>query len=1559
MAKGSKTTHTVDINAKTGPGLKKAALESKKAGQGMDQASKSAGTLNRNMKGVTVQSSGASKNFSKMSQGMGGIVGAYATLAANIFAIGAAFRFLQSAGDLEKLKEGQVLYASATGTALKSLTNDIIAATDAQITFANASQSAAIGKAAGMSNDQLTALGKGAKDVSIILGRDVTDSFNRLVRGVTKAEPELLDELGIILRLADASEKYGASIGKTADQLTQYEKSQAVTVEVLDQLESKYGRIMAVMAPTGNEFTKLGKAFDDIVNQIKVFAAFVAGPIAETLTRMPFLIVGLLVSMANQLIKTGLASWATNAKGKADELAMGYQHAQAKLEDLQRAQAKRAADATGAAGRAKGLLAPDTRGKIAAPAFAQVARGEGDKLNAAQIKSMRGVLARNKTLTDGMKAQWYKVLTDIEMKNKAATKNIRYYWGQLHGGLGVLRSKLVAGWAGTMAAIKGAAAATGAFVSKALGIVSVISMVATLAISAFQWFKNAKKSQKATEDMVDEMDIATEKVKSLNEEFEKFNAVQRIITEDGQGFLQFFEAMGNRIGQLSMSMQETMFEGVREGFGEMMAETDEMQEAMMDRLAKKSSAAIPSLEFTGRGFGELEEMRDKADQLLTTLSQGGKTYNEFIGLTDQWWDVPGNLALIFGGTQHPGGFLDNWIQDTGREWSDMWKQYEVGSDEWKDLVADQQELVNGLNDTLKSADLARAAYGGDLLAFMESGMAGEDFTEFGKYLQSQLEATEIASAAFGDAKNPVTEYLSVLNELTALTPEDVGTDAWDKLIERLMAAQQESVAFSTAIANAGRMAKDNIQETNKVLMDLQKRSTEGKLADTLRLEQDERTKAADEGYGGAPSGMHGQDLDIWIARGQEIERHIILMDHLDQMKDDAKKRDLKASLEEKKALLGTTKLIGKRVKLEMQQLKNKNKIADVDDEILAIQMKIRDTGKVEAQQLRALENAYLQKDILAAQNEELERQLDYTMQIKDAAAQAFESGLQKTFAAFMKGEESSFKDAMRSLFEGIWNSVADTVANQLTEMVMGAFGFKTADQKIKEGMLEAAEEHARLIALAVAEGTGAKDRQQAEVGTATDDIYLNRYLGGESVDDVMGGIEARKAASAQKLQVEEAIARMEAEKLVRAEQRAATEEATLQRIEGYNTRRKEIEEATLLAMHHYEQAMAIRAEQALNDEVLSNMPSTDPRRALYDNSMDVPTLPGAQSDIPTLPGPDAQYRAGPVQTRIGAEVEAQKEAAWRESMTRLINANLGTNVIPADQIAPTTPIDTSWLPTPPELRSTEPGAIDLGTFTTAMQDLATNTAPLKRGDKPGSFFVHDTHVERALLQMGATGITSQSDITGVGSFGTGNAKLEGQELADLYMNKMGPKQNEKKGMFAGIIDPFKKLFTDDSPWMTKLGNYFGTEEGGFLSGLGGLFGGLGDIFGQLFGGAGGFMSIIGGMFGIPLAKGGIIKGGFRKYARGGIATSPTLGLIGEGRHNEAVVPLPDGKAIPVDMRSNAQTNNVTVNVSGDGQQTQVSGQDNEGLGIAIAKAVQEELQNQKRAGGILNRYGTA
>ena len=136
-----------------------------------------------------------------MAQGTGGLVAAYATLAANIFAVSAAYGFLKRAGDVAALTRGQEEYAMKTGRSMTLLTSRIQQATGGILAFNEASQAAAIGAAAGLSNEQLTGLARVAKNASVSLGRDLTDAFNRLTRGAIKAEPELLDELGIIIRL--------------------------------------------------------------------------------------------------------------------------------------------------------------------------------------------------------------------------------------------------------------------------------------------------------------------------------------------------------------------------------------------------------------------------------------------------------------------------------------------------------------------------------------------------------------------------------------------------------------------------------------------------------------------------------------------------------------------------------------------------------------------------------------------------------------------------------------------------------------------------------------------------------------------------------------------------------------------------------------------------------------------------------------------------------------------------------------------------------------------------------------------------------------------------------------------------------------------------------------------------------------------------------------------------------------------------------------------------------------------------------------------------------------
>jgi hypothetical protein len=114
--------------------------------------------------------------------------------------------------------------------------------------------------------------------------------------------------------------------------------------------------------------------------------------------------------------------------------------------------------------------------------------------------------------------------------------------------------------------------------------------------------------------------------------------------------------------------------------------------------------------------------------------------------------------------------------------------------------------------------------------------------------------------------------------------------------------------------------------------------------------------------------------------------------------------------------------------------------------------------------------------------------------------------------------------------------------------------------------------------------------------------------------------------------------------------------------------------------------------------------------------------------------------------------------------------------------------------------------------------------------------------------------------------------------------------------------------------------------------------------------------------GFGFADGGIMSPSgplpLKTYSRGGIANSPQLALYGEGSMNEAYVPLPDGRRIPVALQggSSGTTTQVVVNVDASGN-SNVSGDAGkaEQLGRMVSRAVQAELIRQKQPGGLLTK----
>ena len=117
----------------------------------------------------------------------------------------------------------------------------------------------------------------------------------------------------------------------------------------------------------------------------------------------------------------------------------------------------------------------------------------------------------------------------------------------------------------------------------------------------------------------------------------------------------------------------------------------------------------------------------------------------------------------------------------------------------------------------------------------------------------------------------------------------------------------------------------------------------------------------------------------------------------------------------------------------------------------------------------------------------------------------------------------------------------------------------------------------------------------------------------------------------------------------------------------------------------------------------------------------------------------------------------------------------------------------------------------------------------------------------------------------------------------------------------------------------------------------------------------GDMTNIGGQY--QFANGGIAYGGFTAFANGGVVTGPTLGLVGEGRYNEAVIPLPDGKSVPVQLSGgdggNQMNTNITVNVSNGQTQSNATGSNSSELGRKIEGAVKQVIVGELRPGGLL------
>ena len=262
-----------------------AAKQTDKFTEATEKTTKSRNRFKKGEKGVGQAGLSSAKSFSKMNQtmvGSGGLVGAYATLAANVFALTAAFGILQRASAANQLAEGLAYTGAVAGRNLPYIADRLKDITGEAVSTAEAMSAVAIATSSGFSSGQIAKLGEVAKGASLALGRDMTDALSRLIRGSAKLEPELLDELGIMVRLDEAAQTYATQLNTTVANLTQYQKRQAFANAVIKEGQEAFAGIGSTIDP--NAYDQLGAALQDLLKDASQLINVGLEPIAKFLS---------------------------------------------------------------------------------------------------------------------------------------------------------------------------------------------------------------------------------------------------------------------------------------------------------------------------------------------------------------------------------------------------------------------------------------------------------------------------------------------------------------------------------------------------------------------------------------------------------------------------------------------------------------------------------------------------------------------------------------------------------------------------------------------------------------------------------------------------------------------------------------------------------------------------------------------------------------------------------------------------------------------------------------------------------------------------------------------------------------------------------------------------------------------------------------------------------------------------------------------------------------------------------------------------------------------------
>lgn len=1634
---------------------KKVALDSDRLRKSLDQAaaansrySNTQRTAYRNAQGVAQNTANGTKAFAKQSQGIGGVlVPAYATLAANVFATTAAFNGLNRAAQLSQLEETTTRIGAIAGKNLKALSNDLRDLTDGALSAATAMETVAVATTQNFSSTQIKELTTIAKGASVALGRDMGDAIDRLVRGTAKLEPEILDELGIIVRLDQATREYAASINKNVRELTQFERQQAFANAVTDQGTKKFGEIAKMTDAT--PYQKLASTFDDLSKTILRVISVALEPFVSILSSSPTALFGVLGVFASGVSKHLLPAMsdladkskelrnttATIAKELSDQVKNEYgnlgKSLKQGLEDVNPGKGVQNLVANLETGTEKAedfdnaLKTLNSSIKKREPILNKLQKKEKEALSGAIDLSEKEITALREKIE--LKEYELELIKQMEEETKSMQAQFVGSGGRPGGADSKLENR------SKIAELR----------SKAAEIESsALEKMGQQETGLFNFSGNIEQfkiAKAAAGDLLTTLKDLPFSLKDLSSSFRSLGpaaagagsalklfgiAAVNVIPVIGQviaGLSILWEVV-TRIYQATKSQEVLNREKFAEAAEEIRKEMSEVSKTYFEmsqaarRASNETQASLIKLEGMANIFGEIAESINAVVEAQAKIDftylkeQTENLANVEIG---DWWDqvnvaraIPSeadsNLKKFF-------FTLNPWL--TGAITS-LFPSQEV-------LDREAEEYNRRIDEALKKI---------------------EKPTVDRRELETTLRVgrSQLIGAGFSETSKEVESYDKLLKQVRESTEETFDARILKEHQEEMQKLTENTLRFVNAIKELPEAINQFDQQFQTLL---NKQSTPF----TPLLNSAETLKGTLKSISDGMSDALERGASINVYDAKDIKDNEVAIKYLkDLEKMQLPDFEFKAPQDFETRTEEQQKQIRNLQRLQAAQEAYVNLLSEADNEyrnsateIDKIKTKIGELNQFSSKSL-ALTKAQKQLEVEALQ---VERNRNETI-------------IQLFKKRFKEGERSAeVQEYINSLEEknnqlkAKQTLIQDDIVREKQAELNQVKQLTDLQDKYNNAVLKELELAEKIIDIQNKReirniensfggsfiDEGRTDINQKIEKAQRDLLKLTSKEQTSINEGKKAVINAEYALLKAQVNTQAKLLRAEARELKGKEKEEALAAAVA--LEGTLTGLEKARESSINAVTT-ETEVQILAVQDLVDELNTSLDNLEVGQKIVD-SIETGLQQGMTSGLADIIKGNETSFTDALKNLAKSVLEGVADVLAQEISRGVFTALFGDRIknsheaggqIVAQNI--TTAMST--------------GASQIGKEIEKLKnvDICSCVSNNSSREQPLSnefdFATRDFGVEDGLSPQTTVPVTYSSDsIDGlIDEIATGAADKEkgifskiGSTFSDLFGNFSSQTSTfgtTEDGMeevvttvkpstglarlFENFTGNIGDIFSGDAPFLEGLGNLFsdlgsdfssifetfGTNFSGILGSfsqsLSGMFGGgpTGGFFADLFRiGVSAFIGSVSGPTGAASLEatsgfsgtgewasltgkigegryGGVFSNGSKMpgYAVGGIAKGPSAGYPAMLHGTEAVVPLPNNRSIPVDLKGTGQQNNVTVNVSVDGngnsqQSSQSSSQQGANLGQAIAAAVQKELQNQKRSGGILNPYGVA